>query len=82
MNHDQNNGAIHIYLKFYILGTIETPADLGVKMAPKPERSNDTYTKRETWQLRVNIDQNNGAIHIYLKIYILGTIEAFDFGDR
>ena len=22
----------------------------------------------------MNIDQNNGAIHIYLKIYILGTI--------
>ena len=33
-------------------------------------------TKRETWQLRMNIDQNNGSIHIYLKLYILGTIDT------
>ena len=52
-------------------------------MAPKTERSNETCTKRETWQLRMNIDQNNGAIHTYLKIYILGTIEPlWDFEDK
>ena len=52
-------------------------------MAPKTERINETCTKRETWQLRMNIDQNNGTIHIYLNIYILGTIEAlWDFGDK
>ena len=52
-------------------------------MAPKTKHGNETCTKRETWQLRMNIDQNNGAIHIYLNIYILGTIEAlWDFGDK
>ena len=52
-------------------------------MAPKTERSNETCTKRKTWQLCMNVDQNNGAIHIYLKIYILGTIEAlWEFGDK
>ena len=45
-------------------------------MAPKPKHGNETCTKRETWQLRMNIDQNNGSIHIYLKFYILGTIET------
>ena len=45
-------------------------------MAPKTKPGNKTCTKRETWQLRMNIDQNNGAIHIYLKIYIL------DFEDK
>ena len=45
-------------------------------MAPKLGRSNETCTKRETWQLRLNLDQNNGLIHIYLKFYILGTIET------
>ena len=43
-------------------------------MAPKTKHGNETCTKRETWQLRMNIDQNNGSIHIYLKFYILGTI--------
>ena len=84
MNIHQNIGSIHIYLKFYILGTIETSGGFrGQKWRQKTERSNETCTKRETWQLRMNIDQNNGAIHIYLKIYILGTIEAlWDFGDK
>ena len=35
MNHDQNNGAIHIYLKFYILGTIETLGDFGPIVYPQ-----------------------------------------------
>ena len=49
-------------------------------MAPKTKHGNETCTKRETWQLRMNNDQNNGAIHIYLKFYILGTIETlWDF---
>ena len=45
-------------------------------MAPKTKHDNETCTKRETWQLRMNIDQNNGSIHIYLKFYILVTIET------
>ena len=45
-------------------------------MAPKTKHGNETCTKRETWQLRMNIDQNNGSIHIYLKFYILVTIET------
>ena len=49
-------------------------------MAPKLEHSNETCTKSETWQLIMNHDQNNGAIHIYLKFYILGTIDPEDFG--
>ena len=50
-------------------------------MAPKLEHMNETCTKSETWQLIMNHDQNNGAIHIYLKFYILGTIETLgDFG--
>ena len=43
--------------------------------------SNETCTKSETWQLTMNHDQNNGAIHIYLKFYIWGIIETLgDFG--
>ena len=50
-------------------------------MAPKLEHLNESCTKSETWQLIMNHDQNNGAIHIYLKFYILGTIETVgDFG--
>ena len=45
-------------------------------MAPKLEHSNKTCTKSAIWQLTINHDQNNGAIHIYLKFYILATIET------
>ena len=41
-------------------------------MAPKTKHGNETCTKRETWQLRMNIDQNNGYLP---EIYILGTID-------
>ena len=52
-------------------------------MAPKPEHSNETSTKSETWQLLMNLDENNGAIHFYLKIYILGSIYApWEFRDQ
>ena len=50
-------------------------------MAPTLEHMNETCTTSETWQLIMNHDQNNGAIHIYQKFYILGTIETLgDFG--
>ena len=92
MNMDQNNGSIHIYLKFYILGTIGTPGSFRgqnwrqkqnaamIKRAAMNAKNAamqrmQQCTKRETWQLRMNIDQNNGSIHIYLKFYILGTID-------
>ena len=45
-------------------------------MAPKTKHGNETCTKRETWHLRMNIDQNIGLIHIYLKFYILDTIDT------
>jgi len=45
-------------------------------MAPKSEHSNETSTESETWQLFMNLDQNNGAIHFYLKFYILGSIDG------
>ena len=45
-------------------------------MAPKTKHGNETCTKRETWQLRMNVDQNIGSIHIYLKFYILDTIDT------
>ena len=48
----------------------------GSKMVPKSEHGNETCTKRETWQLHLNLDQNNGQIHIYLKIFILGTVKT------
>ena len=45
-------------------------------MAPKTKHGNETCTKRETRQLGLNIDRNIGSIHIYLKFYILVTIET------
>ena len=82
MNLDRNNGAIHLFLKIYILWSIDAPWESrGQKMALKLEHSNETSTESETWQLLVNFDQNNGPIHFYLKIYILKSIDgSIDFG--
>ena len=72
MNLGQNNDAIHLYLKFYIFGSIGgRPGNFrGSKMVTKSEHGNETSTKSKTWQFLMNLHQNNGAIHFYLKFNI------------
>ena len=45
--------------------------NIGVKMAHKAENNNATRTEYETWKLLMNIVLNNGAIQLYLNIWIL-----------
>ena len=45
-------------------------------MAPKSELSNKTCAQSETWQYLVNLGQNDGAICVNPKFYILVSIDG------
>jgi len=49
-------------------------APVGQNFPPKSELGNKTIVKSETWHLHMNSSQNDDAICVNLKIYILGPI--------